>query len=65
MTDPARVGAWVEETLRYDASSQIIARTVAEDFTATGRPSRPASRLLLLIGSANRDAAAFADPDRL
>jgi len=64
MNDPARVGAWVEETLRYDASSQIIARTVAEDFTSHGQTVPAGQRLLLLIGSANRDAAAFADPDR-
>src|ERR1700728_1976005 len=27
--DPSRVPLWVEETLRYDTSSQILARTVA------------------------------------
>ena len=64
MNDPARVGSWVEETLRYDASSQIIARTVAEDFTSHGQTVPAGQRLLLLIGSANRDPATFADPDR-
>jgi len=63
MRDPARVAAWVEETLRYDASSQIIARTVAEDFTARGRTVPAGHRLLLLIGAANRDPAAFPRPD--
>ncbi len=63
MADPARIGDWVAETLRYDASSQLIARTVAQDFTAHGRQLRAGSRLVLLIGSANRDPAAFADPD--
>jgi cytochrome P450 len=64
MDDPARVGSWVEETLRYDASSQITARTVMEDFSLHGQTVLAGQRLLLLIGSANRDAAAFADPDR-
>jgi cytochrome P450 len=64
MGDPARIGAWVEETLRYDASSQILARTVAADYPAYGQTVPAGHRLLLLIGAANRDPAAFPDPDR-
>lgn len=64
LADPARAGDWAEETLRYDASSQIIARTVAEDLDAHGTTVPAGARLLLMIGSANRDPAAFADPDR-
>ena len=63
MADPGRIGDWVEETLRYDASSQVIARTVAEDFTAHGQTVPAGARLLLLIGAANRDPAAFPAPD--
>jgi cytochrome P450 len=63
MTDPARITDWVEETLRYDASSQMIARTVTEDFTVHGQTVPAGGRLLLLIGSANRDPAAFPAPD--
>jgi cytochrome P450 len=62
MADPGRIGDWVEETLRYDASSQVIARTVAEDFTAHGETVPAGARLLLLIGSANRDPAVFPAP---
>ena len=62
--DQARVPGWVEETLRYDASSQFIARTVATDFEAHGQVVPAGGRLLLLIGSANRDPRAFADPER-
>jgi len=64
MRDPARIGPWIEETLRYDASSQILARTVAEAFTAHGKTVPAGQRLLLLIGAANRDPVAFPDPDR-
>ena len=63
MADPGRIGDWVEETLRYDASSQVIARTVTEDFTAHGQTVPAGDRLLLLIGAANRDPAAFPGPD--
>ena len=63
MSDPARIGAWVEETLRYDASTQVLARTVAEDFTAYGQTVEAGQRLLLLAGAANRDPAVFDNPD--
>jgi cytochrome P450 len=62
--DPARVDDWVHETLRYDTSSQVIARTAATDFTAYGQTVPAGDRVLLLIGSANRDPRAFPDPDR-
>ncbi|HVB45836.1 MAG TPA: cytochrome P450 [Streptosporangiaceae bacterium] len=62
--DPARVRDWIEETLRYDASSQFIARTAAQDFEVHGQAIAAGSRVLLLIGAANRDSRAFADPDR-
>ncbi|WP_405488057.1 cytochrome P450 [Nocardia sp. NBC_00511] len=60
---PELVEQWVEETLRFDASSQILARTAAEDLEYHGRTIPQGSKVLLLIGAANRDAAAFHDPD--
>jgi len=64
LAEPARVADWVSETLRYDTSSQFIARTVTRDFRAYGQSVSAGDRLLLLIGSANRDPRAFDDPDR-
>ena len=64
LADPVRVPDWVEETLRYDTSSQFLARTVATEFKAHGQRVPAGARLLLLVGSANRDPRAFADPDR-
>ncbi|WP_433669992.1 cytochrome P450 [Nocardia sp. CA-136227] len=61
---PELVEDWVEETLRYDASSQILARTAAEDLEYYGQTIPAGSKVLLLIGSANRDDAVFHDPDR-
>ncbi|KZM68629.1 cytochrome P450 [Nocardia terpenica] len=63
VADPGRVGDWVEETLRYDTSTQILARTAAVDFEAHGAVVPAGAKVLLLIGSANRDEAVFARPD--
>jgi cytochrome P450 len=63
-TDPARVTDWVEETLRYDASTQILARTAATDIPMYDATMRAGDRVLLLLGAANRDPRAFSEPDR-
>jgi cytochrome P450 len=62
--EPARVTDWVEETLRYDTSTQILARTVSVDIAMHGEQMRAGDRLLLLLGSANRDPRVFPNPDR-
>ncbi|GAA1874390.1 cytochrome P450 [Actinomadura bangladeshensis] len=61
--DPARVDDWVEETLRYDTSSQMLARKVVKDVELHGRRVPAGDRILLLVGSANRDPRVFADAD--
>jgi len=61
--DHSRVPLWVEETLRYDTSSQILARTVAEDITLYDTVIPKGDVLVLLPGSANRDDRVFEDPD--
>ncbi|MEV0710011.1 cytochrome P450 [Nocardia aurea] len=57
------VSDWVEETLRYDASSQILARTATVDIEYPYGTIPANSKVLLLIGSANRDTDAFDDAD--
>lgn len=57
--DPGRVDDWVDETLRYDTSSQMIGRTVAKDVELHGATVKTGERVLLLVGSANRDPRAF------
>lgn len=54
---------WVEETLRYDTSSQILARAVVEDLTFYDTTVPAGDVLVLLAGSANRDERAFENPD--
>jgi cytochrome P450 len=60
---PALVPQWVEETLRFDNSTQLMARTVREDFSYEGHAMKRGQKVLLLIGSANRDERVFPDPD--
>jgi cytochrome P450 len=60
---PALVPQWVEETLRFDNSTQLMARTVSADFDYRGHAMRRGQKVLLLIGSANRDEDVFPDPD--
>jgi cytochrome P450 len=62
--DPGRVPDWVEETLRYDTSSQMILRVTNADIDLYDRTVPEGARVLLLIGSANRDPRAFEDADR-
>jgi cytochrome P450 len=61
--DHSRIPLWVEETLRYDTSSQILARTVAQDITFYDTTIPAGDVLLLLPGSANRDDRVFEDAD--
>jgi cytochrome P450 len=66
--DPAQpddlVVPWIEETLRYDTSSQMVARHLLADVELHGTVAPAGSKLLLVIGSANRDDRVFSDPDR-
>lgn len=61
--DHERIPLWVEETLRYDTSSQILARTVAQDMTFYDTTIPAGDVLLLLPGSANRDDRVFDGAD--
>ncbi len=64
VADPTLAESWVEETLRYDPSSQLIARTSTRPLELHGRTIPADSRVALLIGSANRDERYWSDPDR-
>jgi cytochrome P450 len=62
--DPTLIPRWVEETLRYDGSTQALARTVTGEVEMYGQTMRDGDRLVLLVGSANRDERVFPAPDR-
>ncbi|MEN8158869.1 MAG: cytochrome P450 [Myxococcota bacterium] len=61
--DLSHIPGWVEETLRYDNSTQLLMRLTLEDVTVRGVTIPAGEHVLLLIGSANRDPAAFEHPD--
>jgi hypothetical protein len=61
--DPTLIPSWIEETLRYDSSTQMLARTVTHETTLHGQQLHQGDRLLLLVGSANRDERVFANAD--
>ncbi|WP_156686820.1 cytochrome P450 [Mycobacterium sp. Marseille-P9652] len=61
--DLSRVPLWVEETLRYDTSSQILARTVSGELTLYDTTIPVGDVLLLLPGSGHRDERVFDHPD--
>ncbi|HTY29455.1 MAG TPA: cytochrome P450 [Mycobacterium sp.] len=63
LADHSRVPLWVEETLRYDTSSQILARTVVEDIEFYGTTLHDGDVLLLVPGAAHRDERVFEEPD--
>lgn len=61
--DLSRIPLWVEETLRYDTSSQILARTVSGPLELYDTTIPEGDVLLLLPGSAHRDERVFDNPD--
>lgn len=62
--DPGLVPSMFEEALRYDSPVQGTLRRVTRDATLGGEHLPADARVLVLLGSANRDPAAFDDPDR-
>ena len=63
--EPAIIAKAVEEVLRIDPPVPNLARTVTQQVTVSGVRLGPGDRVLLSWASANRDAAAFTDPDTM
>jgi cytochrome P450 len=62
--DLSLVAPWIEETLRHDTSSQMLARHLTADVEVDGAVAPAGSKLLLVLGSGNRDESVFTDPTR-
>jgi cytochrome P450 len=63
--DPARIGPFVEEVLRFDAPVQSLFRGLSEPATLAGVDLPEGARLMVLLGAANRDGAHFEAADQV
>ncbi|MBN9099833.1 MAG: cytochrome P450 [Pseudonocardia sp.] len=63
--DPELLAPAVEELLRFDGPIKVLNRWVVADTVLGGRTIRAGQRVHLVLASANRDPAKFADPDVL
>ena len=57
------VKAFVEETLRYDGPAKNLCRQTTAEVTIGGVTIPADSRVMVLMGSANRDERVFPDPE--
>jgi cytochrome P450 len=62
---PEKVSDAIDELLRYDSPVQMTSRIATRDHEFAGHRVRRGQQMILLLGAANRDPAAFPDPDRL
>ena len=62
---PELIGPAVDEFLRFDGPVQISQRVAMEDLDLFGQKVRKGDEILLILGAANRDPDAFAEPHRL
>ncbi|HYQ68143.1 cytochrome P450 [Actinophytocola sp.] len=61
----ARPSAAVDELVRYDAPVQMVTRWATEPRALGGRRIDSGDKVVLVLGSANRDPTRFPEPDRL
>jgi hypothetical protein len=63
--DPGLLPTAIEELMRFDSPLQLFERTATEDVEIGGVRVPRGQKIAALLGSANRDPAVFAAPDRL
>ena len=61
--EPGRIQDAIDEMLRFDSPVQTDFRIAKAEVTMRERTIRPGDGVILLTGSANRDEAAFENPD--
>jgi pimeloyl-[acyl-carrier protein] synthase len=61
--DASLIPQAVDEALRFESPGQFIARVVTEDIEWHGVQVKKDQIMFLLLGSANRDAEVFSNPD--
>ncbi|MDQ1034647.1 cytochrome P450 [Streptomyces sp. V3I8] len=63
--DPGLIEQGVDEFVRYDAPVQLVARITTSDVAVGGRTIPSGSKLMILLGAANRDPRRYDNPDSL
>jgi len=63
--EPGLVRSAVEEALRYDSPVQMTARNATCDLELNGMHFTQSQQVITMLGAANRDPAAFDEPDRI
>jgi cytochrome P450 len=63
LADPARIPDAVEEILRFEGSTQLMARTLTRDVDLHDCTMPTGGKVLLLLGSGNRDERVWQRPD--
>lgn len=61
--NPDLIPGAIEEMLRFDSSVQMTGRTAMEDVEINGVTIPKGEHIINLLGAANRDGAAFEDPE--
>lgn len=64
LADPSLVPGAIEETMRFDNSIHLVARSLPAPVVVRGEELEPGRKVALVLGAANRDERAFDDPDR-
>ena len=62
---PELLDSAINELLRYDSPVQIDSRNAIDDVEIGGKRIAAGQRILAIVGAANRDPQAFANPDEL
>lgn len=65
LADPAAVSRAMAECMRHDGAVQMVVRTAFEEVSIEDVTVPRGGIVFMLIGAANRDPAAFDDPERL
>ncbi len=63
-TEPEFASGYVEEMLRFEAPVQATSRWAAAAVDLLGNPVPAGTKLVLILGAANRDPRRFAEPHR-
>lgn len=62
--EPGLIDSAVEEMLRYEGSVNFVGRHPLAPYRIAGVEVQPGETVFFMLGAANRDPAAFADPER-